>query len=76
MPRAIATHGAPLPSPAAVQQHPVIDPVLGLAGVLEHLGEEFSKEVVVRCFLEAELPDVVEVDAELLCVPQGVGISD
>lgn len=56
-----------LPTLAVVEEHPVVRAVFDLARVLQHLGEELSEEVVVGRLLETELPDVVEVDGELVC---------
>jgi hypothetical protein len=41
-----------LPALASVEEHPIINAVLGFAHVLEHLGEKLTKEIIVRGFLE------------------------
>lgn len=54
------------PTLAVVQQHPVIDTVILFTGSLEHLGEKFPEEVIVRVLFEAELPDVVHINRKFL----------
>lgn len=52
---------------ASVQEHPIKHSILKLANVLENLAEQLAQEVVIWLLLEAELANVVHVDAELLC---------
>ena len=54
-----APHGSGFPPFPVVEQHPIVDPILGLANALEGLGEELTQEVVVGGLLEAELSRVV-----------------
>jgi hypothetical protein len=60
------TYRVCFPTLSSVQQHPVVNSVLDLASVLERLGEEFTKEIVIGSLLKPELSDVVEVDGKLL----------
>lgn len=57
-----------MPPLASVQQHPIVDTILGLTGRAQGLGEEVPQKVVVGGLGESELPDIVEVDGEFLCV--------
>lgn len=58
-------HG--LPSFAVVELHPVIFPIFDLAGVLQRLGEQLAKIVVVWSVFKAQVPNVAKILVELLC---------
>lgn len=62
--RRVLGHG--LPPLAIVQLHPVVLAILNLAAVLEGLGEQVPKVVVIGSILETEVPDVRKVGVELL----------
>ena len=55
------------PALSVVEKHPIEYPILLLAESLENLSKQLPEEVVVRCLLESELADIVEINAELLC---------
>ena len=55
------------PSLAIVQQHPIVDTIIFLSDILENLGEQLAKEVVVGSLLESQLPHIVHVNGKLLC---------
>lgn len=50
-----------------VQEVPVVNTVFDVTIVLENLGEQLSKEVVIRRLFEPEFPDVIQINRELLC---------
>ena len=50
-----------------VQEVPVVNTVFDVTIVLENLGEQLSKEVVIRRLLETQFPHIVKIDGELLC---------
>jgi hypothetical protein len=54
------------PPLAIVQQHPIIYAIFDLASVFEDFCEQLAEKVIIRGFLEPELPDVVEIDRKLL----------
>jgi len=58
-------HG--FPSLSVVQLHPIVFSIFDFSCVLESLGEQIPKVVVVRCILETEVPHVAQVFVELLC---------
>jgi hypothetical protein len=60
------------PASAAVQLHPVILSILNFASVLESLGEQVPKVVVVGCVFETEVADVGKVLVEFLCMTKSV----
>ena len=53
---------AGFPTLASVEKHPIEDTILGFTESLEHLGEKFPQEVVIGCFLESKLTDVIHID--------------
>ena len=62
----LMTYIASLPTLATIQEHPVVDAIILFTTVLQHLGEQFPKEVIVWCLLEAQLPHIVHVNAKFL----------
>ena len=51
-----------------VSQVPVVYAVVDVVVVLHYLGEQLAQKLIVGRLLEAKLPDVVQVDAEFLCL--------
>jgi len=62
----VMTYITSFPTFATIQEHPVVDAIILFTTVLQHLGEQFPKEVVVWCLLEAQLSHIVHVNAEFL----------
>lgn len=60
------THLSSFIAASAVKGHPVIDTILFLIEVLQHLGKQLAQKVVVWCLFESELSHVIEVDGEFL----------
>ena len=61
------TYIASFPTLAVVQQHPIVDTIILLSNILENLGEQLTKEVIVRRLLESQLSHVVHVNGKLFC---------
>lgn len=59
--------GLVFPSSSVVQLHPVVFSVFDFPSVLQSLSEQVAQVVVVGSVLEAEVPDVAQVLAELFC---------
>lgn len=55
-----------LPSFAVVELHPIVLTILDLSSVLQCLGEQIPKIVVIRGILEAKISDVAQVLVEFL----------
>lgn len=60
------THITSFPSLAIVQQHPIIDTIILLSDILQNLGKQLTKEVIIRRLLESQLPHIVHVNGKLL----------
>lgn len=65
--RSYEAYRVSLPPLAVVQQHPIVDSIFHFSRAFQSLGKQVSHEVVVGSFLEAKLPDVVQVDGKFLC---------
>ena len=64
--RELSTYISSFPSFTTVEKHPVKNAIFWLAQGLQNLGEKFPQEVIIWCFLETKLPDVVHVNCEFL----------
>lgn len=49
-----------------VEKVPVINAIFYVAIILQYLGEQLSKEIVIRRFFEPQFPYIVEIDRKLL----------
>jgi hypothetical protein len=49
-----------------VEQIPIEHTVINVAVVLHDLCEQFPEKVIIRCFFESQLPDVIQIDPEFL----------
>lgn len=58
--------GNSLPALTIIKLHPIIFPILYLSGILQCLSEEVSKQVVIGCILEPEVPYVAQVLVKLV----------
>ena len=56
-----------LPALSIVDLHPVVLAILHFAGILESLGEQIAKVVVVGSVLEAKIADIGEIFVKFLC---------
>ena len=50
-----------------VEKIPVVDAIFYITIILQDFGEKFTKEVIIGRLFKSKLPNIIEIDRELLC---------